>query len=113
MFTEFPTETPLRIAYFTIYVSALVVYAAYSASLTSFLTVTSASLPFSTLEGFSEDGSYKLIVYQNSSDWDLLSVSYLCLVIHLIHIQLYDLTFSCHTGVVPSVIGARSVAAKG
>ncbi|XP_043487521.1 uncharacterized protein LOC122514650 [Polistes fuscatus] len=72
--SEFPTDSSLRLAFISIFVSAIIVSAAYSASLISFLTVTTDSLPFSTLNDFANDGSYNLIVFGNSADYDLFAV---------------------------------------
>ncbi|XP_043280870.1 glutamate receptor ionotropic, kainate 2-like isoform X2 [Venturia canescens] len=71
----FPPETPLRIAYCSIFISALVVSAAYSAALISFITVSTTSFPFTTLEEFVNDGTYDLVVLKNSADWDLFDSS--------------------------------------
>ncbi|KAI4493411.1 hypothetical protein M0804_001587 [Polistes exclamans] len=73
--SEFPTDSSLRLAFISIFVSAIIVSAAYSASLISFLTVTTNSLPFSTLNDFANDGSYNLIVFGNSADYDLFANS--------------------------------------
>ncbi|KAK2576887.1 hypothetical protein KPH14_005512 [Odynerus spinipes] len=73
--SEFPSDPSLRLAFISIFVSAIIVSAAYSASLISFLTVTSVSLPFSNLDDFANDGSYKLIVFVNSADYDMFATS--------------------------------------
>jgi len=65
----------MRIAFLSIYASAFIISSAYSASLISYLTLTTASLPFSTLEDYVEDGSYKLIVMKYSAEYDTLDVS--------------------------------------
>ncbi|XP_076276451.1 glutamate receptor ionotropic, delta-2 isoform X2 [Lasioglossum baleicum] len=70
--TEFPRETSLRVAFMSIFVSSLVIMSAYSASLISNLTLATASLPFSTLKEFAYDGSYKLIVFRDSADYDVI-----------------------------------------
>nr|XP_012138436.1 PREDICTED: glutamate receptor ionotropic, delta-2-like [Megachile rotundata] len=72
---EFPSETSMRLAFLSIFVSALVTLSAYSASLISYLTVSTTSLPFSTLEGYVADGSYQLIALENSADYDMI-ISY-------------------------------------
>ncbi|THK33013.1 glutamate receptor 1 [Diachasma alloeum] len=72
---EFPAETPLRIVYLSIFISSLVVSAAYAASLISFLAVSSSYLPFNTVEQFAADGTYKLVVLKDSSDYDTLRTS--------------------------------------
>jgi hypothetical protein len=46
--------------YFTAYVAGLVLVAAYSAALVSFLTVQRSELPFTSFQGLLEDGTYKL-----------------------------------------------------
>uniref|UniRef100_A0A0C9RN71 Gria1 protein n=1 Tax=Fopius arisanus TaxID=64838 RepID=A0A0C9RN71_9HYME len=73
--SEFPEETPLRIVYLSIFISSLVVSAAYAASLISFLAVSSSCLPFNTMEQFADDGTYKLVVLKDSSDYDTLRTS--------------------------------------
>ncbi|CAK9804446.1 Glutamate receptor ionotropic, delta-2 [Anthophora quadrimaculata] len=70
--SEFPNESSMRLAFLSIFVSALIILSAYSASLISFLTVYSISLPFSTIEGFATYGSYGLIVFRNSADYDTI-----------------------------------------
>ncbi|XP_076677003.1 glutamate receptor ionotropic, delta-2 isoform X2 [Andrena cerasifolii] len=70
--SEFPDESPLRLAFLSIFVSSLIILSAYSASLISFLTISTVSLPFTTLEGFAHHGSYKLIVFKNSADYDMI-----------------------------------------
>ncbi|XP_072757012.1 probable glutamate receptor [Anoplolepis gracilipes] len=70
--SECPKKLSMRLAIFSIYVSSLVIAAAYSASLISCLTLSKPTLPFSTLEGYVEDGSYKLIVMKNSAEEDLV-----------------------------------------
>ncbi|XP_029680402.1 glutamate receptor ionotropic, kainate 4-like [Formica exsecta] len=77
-FSDFPNKLSMRLAIFSIYVSSLIITSAYSASLISFLTLTKTNLPFSTLEGYVEDGSYKLIVVKNSAELHLVNVSSLC-----------------------------------
>lgn len=62
-------------AFLSIFLSSLVILSAYAASLISFLTVSTVSLPFSSLEGFARHGSYKLIAFQNSADYDRIVVS--------------------------------------
>ncbi|XP_046821732.1 uncharacterized protein LOC124425445 isoform X2 [Vespa crabro] len=71
--SEFPTEPSLRLAFISIFVSAIIVSAAYSASLISFLTVTTESLPFSSLDDFANARTYHLIVFGNSADYDMFS----------------------------------------
>lgn len=75
IFPDFPKASALRIAYFSLLVNAFVVVSVYSACLISYLSVTSPGLPFKSLTEFAEDDSYKMIALQESSDYDLFSVS--------------------------------------
>ncbi|XP_043478621.1 glutamate receptor ionotropic, kainate 2-like isoform X3 [Leptopilina heterotoma] len=63
---EVPKIMPLRLTYFSIFITALIISSVYSATLISYLTVPSTVLPFTTLEGFVKDGSYKLVVLKES-----------------------------------------------
>ncbi|XP_011880267.1 PREDICTED: probable glutamate receptor [Vollenhovia emeryi] len=71
--SEFPRESPMRLAFLSIYTSSIIILAVYSASLISFLALGTPKLPFSTLEGYVKDGSYKLIVMKNSAEYDIPS----------------------------------------
>ncbi|XP_071566397.1 glutamate receptor ionotropic, delta-2-like [Temnothorax nylanderi] len=71
--SEFPSESSMRLAFLSISVSSIVILAIYSASYISNIVLCMPKLPFSTLEGYIEDGSYKLIVMQNSAEYDDLS----------------------------------------
>lgn len=62
----------MRLAFLSIFLSSLIILSAYSASLTSFLTVSTVTLPFSTMEEFANYGSYKLITFRNSADYDMI-----------------------------------------
>jgi hypothetical protein len=55
-----PRSWPCRVVYLTSYVVGLVLVAAYSAALVSFLTVQRDELPFTSFSGLLEDGTYKL-----------------------------------------------------
>ncbi|XP_015428977.1 PREDICTED: glutamate receptor ionotropic, delta-1-like [Dufourea novaeangliae] len=70
--SDFPDESSLRFAFMSIFALALIIMSAYSASLISFLTVSTISLPFTTLEEFAYHGSYRLIVFKNSADYDMI-----------------------------------------
>ncbi|XP_024940081.1 glutamate receptor 1 isoform X2 [Cephus cinctus] len=72
--SEFPTNTTVRLVLFSVFLSATIVSAAYSGSLTSYLAASGVVLPFTTMQGFIEDGSYKMIVFQASADYDLFVV---------------------------------------
>lgn len=76
MCIEFPSESPMRLVFLSVYVSSIVILAMYSASLMSFLALSTPRLPFSTLEGYIEDGTYKLIVMKNSAEYDIPTVSF-------------------------------------
>ncbi|KYN34710.1 Glutamate receptor delta-2 subunit [Trachymyrmex septentrionalis] len=68
---EFPIKSSMRLAFFSIYVSSVIILSSYFASLISYLALNTAKLPFSTLEGYVEDGTYKLLVLQNSAEYDI------------------------------------------
>ncbi|XP_043487217.1 glutamate receptor 2-like [Polistes fuscatus] len=66
----FSYRLSLRLAYFSTFLSAFVVFTAYSGTLVSFITNSIHSLPFRTLEELVEDGTYQLAVYRGASDYD-------------------------------------------
>ncbi|KYQ52733.1 Glutamate receptor, ionotropic kainate 2, partial [Trachymyrmex zeteki] len=68
---EFPVELSMKLAFFSIYASSVIILSTYFASLISYLALNTAKLPFSTLEGYVKDGTYKLIVLQNSAEYDI------------------------------------------
>ncbi|XP_018048668.1 PREDICTED: uncharacterized protein LOC108687427 [Atta colombica] len=72
---EFPKSSSLRVAYFTIILTAVLIMAHYSAALICFLTACTHVLPFQTLNEFIDDGTYKLIVIRDSADYDIVTVS--------------------------------------
>lgn len=72
---EFPYRLSLRLAYFSTFLSAFVVFAAYSGTLISFLTNNFRILPFHSLEELVNDGTYQVIVYKGGSDYDMFAVS--------------------------------------
>ncbi|XP_024877806.1 uncharacterized protein LOC112458416, partial [Temnothorax curvispinosus] len=69
--SEFLSESSMRLAFFSISASSIVILATYSASFISNLVLCTPKLPFSTLEGYVKDGSYKLIVVRNSAEYDV------------------------------------------
>ncbi|XP_032670187.1 uncharacterized protein LOC116843675 [Odontomachus brunneus] len=73
--TEFPRPSSLRIAYFTIFCTAIVISAYYSAALICFLTACVPVLPFRTIDEFIDDGTFKLIVPRGSADYDIFVTS--------------------------------------
>ncbi|XP_015190973.1 PREDICTED: glutamate receptor ionotropic, delta-1-like [Polistes dominula] len=72
---DFPDNSSLRIVYFSLFILAVVLLAAYSAALISFLTSNMQIVPFRTLEDFIDDGTYQLAVYYASSDYELFATS--------------------------------------
>lgn len=72
---DIPDRLSLRIAYLSIFLLAVILSAAYSASLTSFLTAGISILPFDSLESFVEDGTYKLSVFRGTAEYDIFAVS--------------------------------------
>ncbi|CAD1478679.1 unnamed protein product [Heterotrigona itama] len=79
LFAEFPQNSSLRLAYFTILVTGIVSFAAYSASMICFVTARVRNIPFRTLQEFLDDDTYSIIVQRSSSDYDIFTVS-LCLI---------------------------------
>ncbi|XP_077269825.1 putative glutamate receptor isoform X2 [Temnothorax americanus] len=88
---EFPSESPVRLAFLSISASSIVILAIFSASYISILVLCTPKLPFSTLEGYVKDGSYKLIVMQNSAQYDDLSH-----VKDPVFVQMYELLEKKH-----------------
>ena len=74
------TNTSARIVNLTLYITSLVVMAAYSAFLISSLAVQQRELPFRDLQGLLNDGSYRLGVMKNSSYFNIFNV---CGIKHL------------------------------
>lgn len=72
---DIPNRSSLKIAYFSIYILAVVLSAAYSAALISYLTSGIRKLPFRSLESFVEDGTYKLSVSRGTAEYDQFAVS--------------------------------------
>jgi hypothetical protein len=64
----------VRIVTLTSYITSLVILAGYSASLISSLAVERRHLPFKNLQGLLNDGSYKLGVAGNSSQFYIFEV---------------------------------------
>ncbi|XP_047349712.1 glutamate receptor ionotropic, kainate glr-3-like [Vespa velutina] len=72
---DFPQRLSLRITYFSIFLLAVILSAAYSAALISFLTSVIHVLPFRSLENFVEDESYQFIVIRGTADYDIFANS--------------------------------------
>lgn len=70
---EFPAETTQRIIYTSIFLSALLISAAYSAGIVSSL-MASSHLPFATMDQFAEDATYGLITVINSAEYNAFKV---------------------------------------
>ncbi|KYN19532.1 Glutamate receptor 1, partial [Trachymyrmex cornetzi] len=70
---EFPKNLSLRVAYITIFLTAMLIMAHYSAALICFLTVCTRVLPFQTLEEFIDDGTYKLIMIRGTADYEVIT----------------------------------------
>ncbi|KAK0168704.1 hypothetical protein PV327_002478 [Microctonus hyperodae] len=66
--SEFSLHTPLRIAYFSICLTAVIISATYSAAFISFLTLNTPDVPFSSFNEFVNQKLYKLIVCKDSDD---------------------------------------------
>jgi hypothetical protein len=64
-----------RLLYLVTNIIAMTVYTAYAAFLISFLTVHRFSLPFNSLRGLVDTGSYRLGVLANSAHIDDFKVS--------------------------------------
>jgi hypothetical protein len=66
--------------YLAVYVTALVLFAAYSAIFISFLAVRRFDLPFKDFQGLLQDGRYALGVIKNSEREAYFKVTNLMLV---------------------------------
>ncbi|XP_054004327.1 probable glutamate receptor isoform X1 [Hylaeus anthracinus] len=60
---------PIRMVHLSIHATAVVVLAAYSAALISFLAIKTFAMPFTTMAGMLEDGSYRFAVVADSADY--------------------------------------------
>jgi hypothetical protein len=67
-------STSGRIVFLTAHMTSLVFLVAYSAFLISSLAVQHQHLPFRDLQGLLHDGSYKLGVFRNGSNFNIFSV---------------------------------------
>ncbi|XP_076475690.1 glutamate receptor 1 [Bombus vancouverensis nearcticus] len=72
---EFPRYSSLRLAYFTVLVTGIVIFAAYSASMISYVTAYVHNLPFRSIEEFVNDGTYDVILNKDSADYDMFALS--------------------------------------
>ncbi|XP_076241054.1 glutamate receptor ionotropic, delta-1 [Calliopsis andreniformis] len=60
---------PVRMVHLSIHMTAVVVLAAYSAALISFLAIKTFAMPFTTMEGLLADGTYRFAVVAESADY--------------------------------------------
>ncbi|XP_014488825.1 PREDICTED: glutamate receptor U1-like [Dinoponera quadriceps] len=60
---------PVRIVHFVIHITAVIILAAYSASLISFLASKKFVMPFTTMDGLLKDGTYRFGVVGDSADY--------------------------------------------
>lgn len=65
---------PIRIVHLVIHLTAVVILAAYSASLISFLAVKTFVMPFTTMDGLLKDGTYRFGVVDDSADFSFFQV---------------------------------------
>ncbi|KAL6445969.1 hypothetical protein ACFW04_000974 [Cataglyphis niger] len=66
------TLDPVRMVHLVTYLTAVIILAAYSAALISFLTVNTFVMPFTTMEGLLKDGSFRCGVIGNSAYYAFL-----------------------------------------
>ncbi|XP_031367534.1 glutamate receptor U1-like [Apis dorsata] len=60
---------PTRMVHLSVHLTAVVVIAAYSAALISYLAIKTFAMPFTTMKGLLEDGSYRFAVVANSAEY--------------------------------------------
>lgn len=65
---------PVRMVHFVIHLTAVIILAAYSAALISFLTVNTFVMPFTTIEGLLNDGTYRFGTIGDSADFSFFQV---------------------------------------
>ncbi|CAL7938347.1 unnamed protein product [Xylocopa violacea] len=59
----------IRVVHLSVHLTAVVVLAAYSAALISYLAIKTFVMPFSTMKGLLEDGTYRFAVVGDSADY--------------------------------------------
>ncbi|XP_070155700.1 probable glutamate receptor [Polyergus mexicanus] len=69
------TLDPVRMVHLVTYLTAVIILAAYSAALISFLTVNTFVMPFTTMDGLLKDGSFRCGVIGNSAYYAFLQRS--------------------------------------
>ncbi|XP_046746477.1 probable glutamate receptor isoform X2 [Diprion similis] len=65
--------TTARTIHLAIHLTAVILLAAYSGALVSFLAVQMFTMPFTTMEGLLEDGTYRFGVVSKSAEYNLFS----------------------------------------
>lgn len=68
---------PIRMINLVVHITGVIILAAYSAALISFLAVKTFTMPFTSMEGLLEDGSYKFGVIRDSADYGFFQVLHL------------------------------------
>lgn len=71
---------PTRMVHLSVHLTAVVVIAAYSAALISYLAIKTFVMPFTTMEGLLEDGTYRFAVTANSADYSFFQVMRDCYI---------------------------------
>lgn len=64
----------VRIIHVMIHMTGVITLSAYSAALISFLAVKVIVMPFTTMEGLLEEGTYRFSVVGESADYELFQV---------------------------------------
>jgi heme A synthase len=75
-----PTPWSCRLVYVTSYLTAVVLFAAYSGTFVSFLTTRCYQLPFTDFQGLLSNGKYQLGIQLGSSN-----TNYFQVIIHFVH----------------------------
>ena len=65
---------PTRLVHLNVHLTGVVVLAAYSAALISFLAIKTFVMPFTTMEGLLKDGTYRFAVVGDSADYSFFQV---------------------------------------
>lgn len=81
---------PTRMVHLSVHLTAVVVIAAYSAALISYLAIKTFVMPFTTMEGLLEDGTYRFAVTANSADYSFFQVMRDCYIQRLFVWNNYD-----------------------
>jgi len=97
-----PTFWSCRLVYVTSYLTAVVLFAAYSATFVSFLTTRHYRLPFTNFQGLLSNGKYKLgiqlgSISQNYFQVVIFMVNYIFIIIwYYVHILISCIFFIMH-----------------